>query len=30
MIEHQDIYVAVVERYTLDGTIAFTLMKHQN
>jgi len=28
MKEHEDIYVAVVEKYTLDGANTHTLMKH--
>jgi len=30
MKEHEDIYVALVEKYTLDGAHAFTLMKHKH
>jgi len=30
MKEHEDIYVAVLEEYTLDGANAFTLMKHMH
>jgi len=30
MNEPEDIYVAAVERYTLDGVNTFTLMKHKH
>jgi len=30
MKEHEDTYVAVVEKYTLDGINTFTLMKHMH
>jgi len=30
MKEYEDIYVAVVEKYTLDGANIFTLMKHKH
>jgi len=29
MKEHEDIYVAVGEKYALDGANTFTLMKHK-
>jgi len=29
MKEHEDTYVAVVEKYTLDGANTFTLMKYK-
>ena len=30
MKEHEDIYVAVVEKYTLDGATTYILMKHKH
>jgi len=30
MKEHEDIYVAAVKKYTLDGDNTFTLMKHKH
>jgi len=30
MKEHEDIYVAIVEKYTFDGAHTFTLMKHKH
>jgi len=30
MKEHEDIYLARVEKHTLDGANAFTLMKHNH
>jgi len=30
MNEYEDIYVAAVETYTLDGVNTFTLMKHKH
>jgi len=30
MKEHEDTYVAVLEKHTLDGANRFTLMKHKH
>jgi len=30
MKEHENTYVAVVEKYMLDGANTFTLMKHKH